>query len=36
VRSRLSRMRAVFRERLDPPPAANWIDLLGDDDDHEY
>ncbi|HYC90977.1 MAG TPA: sigma-70 family RNA polymerase sigma factor [Thermoanaerobaculia bacterium] len=35
VRSRLSRMRAVFRERLDPPPAVNWMDLLGDDDDHK-
>ncbi|HEX6095771.1 MAG TPA: sigma-70 family RNA polymerase sigma factor [Thermoanaerobaculia bacterium] len=35
VRSRLSRMRAVFRERLTPPPDVNWIELLGDDDDHK-
>lgn len=35
VRSRLSRARAVFRERLTPPPGVEWIDLLGDDDDHE-
>ena len=35
VRSRLSRVRAVFRERLAPPPGVNWIELLGDDDDHQ-
>ena len=32
VRSRLTRVRAVFRERLAPPPGVNWIELLGDDE----
>jgi RNA polymerase sigma factor (sigma-70 family) len=35
VRSRLSRARAVLRERLAPPPDVNWIELPGDDDDHK-
>ena len=35
VRSRLSRAMSLLRERLSPPPGVDWLDLLGDDDDHE-
>jgi RNA polymerase sigma factor (sigma-70 family) len=35
VRSRLSRSNALFRARLSPPPDVPWLDIFGDDDDHQ-